>query len=344
MSTIKVDTVTTLDGTGNITLSRPLTGLSGSGASLTALNATELTSGTLPMARLSGTLPALNGSALTALNATNLASGTVPTARLGSGTANNGVFLRGDGTWNAAGGGVDGISSSADATAITITSAEKVGIGITNPNSTFVVSDGGAYGMEFYPNDNNVSKILAYDRSGSAYRDFKISGNQVIFGYGTSGNNEGMRINNVGAITMPKQPCFQAQITGPGENNVTGNSATYTVGFATENFDLAGNFASGTFTAPVTGKYLLSVHITVAGVTGASDGYDIQILTSNRQYQTSEHLWGDGHYSQRYNSLVVIADMDASDTAYVRIIGTGESGNVWDIGGVTPKFYGCLLA
>ena len=31
MSTIKVDTVTTLDGTGNITLSRPLTGLSGSG-------------------------------------------------------------------------------------------------------------------------------------------------------------------------------------------------------------------------------------------------------------------------------------------------------------------------
>jgi len=162
MSTIKVDTVTTLDGTGNITLSRPLTGLSGSGASLTALNATELTSGTipiariaddaitlakmaddaigvaqlsatgtadntvflrgdntwtavdttnasnlstgtLPMARLSGTLPALNGSALTALNATNLGSGTVPTARLGTGTANSGVFLRGDGTWDTAG-------------------------------------------------------------------------------------------------------------------------------------------------------------------------------------------------------------------------------------------------
>ena len=82
MSTIKVDTVTTLDGTGNITLSRPLTGLSGSGASLTALNATELTSGTLPMARLSGTLPALNGSALTALNATQLTSGTLPMARL----------------------------------------------------------------------------------------------------------------------------------------------------------------------------------------------------------------------------------------------------------------------
>ena len=52
MSTIKVDTLDTRTGTGNITISRPLTGLSGSGASLTALNATELTSGTLPMARI----------------------------------------------------------------------------------------------------------------------------------------------------------------------------------------------------------------------------------------------------------------------------------------------------
>ena len=41
--------------------------LSGGGSGLTGLNATQLTSGTLPMARLSGTLPALNGSALTAV-------------------------------------------------------------------------------------------------------------------------------------------------------------------------------------------------------------------------------------------------------------------------------------
>ena len=70
MSTLKVDTIDTSDSSGNITVSRPL---SGSGVSLTALNAT------------------------------NLASGTVATARLGSGTANNTVFLRGDGTWATAG-------------------------------------------------------------------------------------------------------------------------------------------------------------------------------------------------------------------------------------------------
>ena len=45
-------------------------------------SASDLSSGTLPMARLSGTLPALNGSALTALNGSNIASGTVAAARL----------------------------------------------------------------------------------------------------------------------------------------------------------------------------------------------------------------------------------------------------------------------
>ena len=116
-------------------------------------SASDLTSGTLPMARLSGTLPALNASALTAipaanitgtlpaisgvnltaLTATNLGSGTVPTARLGSGTASSSTFLRGDGSWQAAGS--PSITDGGNATAITINSAENVGIG-TAPKVT----------------------------------------------------------------------------------------------------------------------------------------------------------------------------------------------------------------
>ena len=53
------------------------------------------------------TMPASSGINLTALNATNLGSGTVPTARLGTGTASSSVFLAGDNTWAAPGGGID---------------------------------------------------------------------------------------------------------------------------------------------------------------------------------------------------------------------------------------------
>ena len=69
-------------------------------------------------------IPAINGSQVTALNASNLGSGTVPTARLGSGTANSSTFLRGDGSWAAAGGGtwelISSVTASSSAT-LTVT-------------------------------------------------------------------------------------------------------------------------------------------------------------------------------------------------------------------------------
>jgi len=63
-----------LDSSGNI--------VANNGSNLTALNATALTSGTIPDARFPATLPAANGSALTDLNATALTTGTVANARL----------------------------------------------------------------------------------------------------------------------------------------------------------------------------------------------------------------------------------------------------------------------
>ena len=51
------------------------------------------------------TMPASSGINLTALNATNLGSGTVPTARLGSGTASSSTVLYGDQTYKAEPGG-----------------------------------------------------------------------------------------------------------------------------------------------------------------------------------------------------------------------------------------------
>ena len=72
-----------------------------SGVNFTALNATNLGSGTVPDARFPATLPAASGVNLTSLDAANLGSNTVPTARLGSGTASSTTVLYGDQTYKA---------------------------------------------------------------------------------------------------------------------------------------------------------------------------------------------------------------------------------------------------
>lgn len=61
-----------------------VTSLAGSGSGITALNASNLSTGTVPDARFPSTLPAVSGVNLTSLNASNIASGTINNSRLPS--------------------------------------------------------------------------------------------------------------------------------------------------------------------------------------------------------------------------------------------------------------------
>ena len=84
-------------GTGSSTASGARTNL---GLGDAATKTVGTSNGNVIAADATG-IPAINGSQVTALNASNLASGTVPTARLGSGTASSSTFLRGDSTYAA---------------------------------------------------------------------------------------------------------------------------------------------------------------------------------------------------------------------------------------------------
>jgi plastocyanin len=128
----------------------PATLPAASGANLTALNATQLTSGTVPDARFPATLPASSGVNLTALNATQLTSGTVPIARIGAtGTASASTYLRGDNSWATVSTAADSFSTiavagqtsvAADSSTDTLTLVAGTNITITTDASTDTIT------------------------------------------------------------------------------------------------------------------------------------------------------------------------------------------------------------
>ena len=92
-----------LDNAGNTSISANLTAtlFSGSGASLTNINASNVASGTLPDGRFPATLPAASGENLTTLNASNVSSGTLSSDRLPTvPTSKGGTGLTAIGTAN----------------------------------------------------------------------------------------------------------------------------------------------------------------------------------------------------------------------------------------------------
>jgi len=126
-----------------------------------------------------------------------------------------------------------------------------------------------------------------------------------------------MVIDSTGAVTKPLQPAFNALVGST--QTFTANTNT-TVVFGTERYDTNGDFASNTFTAPVTGKYLLSYGIYFMDVDTDMVYVQNEITTSNRTYYNAFSTTGFDATNQYWNlNQTVVADMDANDTAVVKV-------------------------
>jgi len=155
-----------------------------------------------------------------------------------------------------------------------------------------------------------------------------------------------------GHLRLQDQPCFAAK-TSSDKTNVTGDGTAYTVIWDTSIFDNNSDFntGTGTFTAPVTGKYYLIAKGTINCPVGGGDTMEVKIVTSNRTYtgsagplqnQVANYIGGNNWISHTFG---VLADMDATDTATVTVTDAGGAKTDDFEGGsnVRSGFYGVLI-
>ena len=190
---------------------------------------------------------------------------------------------------------------------------DRVGIGTATPLSKLDVTGGF---ITVSKDANTAGRVGASEYiTGSTANDLIVQATgSTITRFYQSGVNS-LNIDATGAVTMPLQPAFCA--TAPVTNNL---SNAQTVPFDTERFDQNSDFASNTFTAPVTGKYQLSYMVRMDNVDTASSYSRMSIVTSNRLYESAifdtSKLSGDPSYWHFTQSVLV--DMDAGDTALIR--------------------------
>jgi hypothetical protein len=151
----------------------------------------------------------------------------------------------------------------------------------------------------------------------------------------------------VGTQTKAGQPAFLTYV-GSTISNQTGDATSYTIVWDTELFDQNADVSGATFTAPVTGKYLLTASIALGGVaSGDHDDLKFAFVTSDNEIvsymKPNSNIPGTTSYVCYTVSHLI--DMDAADTAYVAIVVRGGAKTVDVVGSsdVQNAFSGVLI-
>jgi len=206
---------------------------------------------------------------------------------------------------------------------------DRVGIGTTGGSGeTLTVTKTGADATVRINAVASQEAALKLQGNNTATNTFKIASEQDDTGLTIQKWNGSAYVTHIasdanGHVTKPLQPAFSVRKSSD-QNDINQNSSV-TITFDTEVFDNNADFASNTFTAPVTGKYNLHLLFRLDQIDTGASYYQTTITTSNRNYTMTL----DPNYSADvdYTSFAfsVLADMDASDTASCIIYQSGGS-------------------
>ena len=156
------------------------------------------------------------------------------------------------------------------------------------------------------------------------------------------GTTAHMIFDTNGIIRKPLQPAFQARSAN--RANIAHNTQNVET-LSDEILDINGDYDNSnyTFTAPVTGTYLLAAQARLHAIVSSYDYYMCFIATSNRNCEVFIHEFPDAvaYYGV---GTAVVTDMDAADTATLKffISSTGSGNTNTDVGTPT-KLSGYLI-
>jgi len=180
-------------------------------------------------------------------------------------------------------------------------------------------------GWNFY----NASGELQINDGGVSAAAAVFTGNADLGSNLLVGNagSTGIAISSAGEVNMAAQPSVGANAQASA--NVTGNNTAHKMQWD-EVWDIGGDFAGNdTFTAPVTGKYLVTAHLEY-GEFGSANIASVNIVASNRAWDTYSDPEGAG---QLVLQNIVVIDMDAADTMYVNALVNGTGADTVDVEG-----------
>ena len=122
------------------------------------------------------------------------------------------------------------------------------------------------------------------------------------------------------------------------DTNQTGNGATVTVDFDTEVFDVLGEFSADTFTALSTGKYAFQTSVRMSAIPAGCTSCLFTIVSSNTSVAFLNEVFVAATWSAKHASAAATLDLDAGDTAIVRVQFSGGAGNTATVEGQGSPF------
>ena len=173
--------------------------------------------------------------------------------------------------------------------------------GTISTSSNLTVTGTGNIASPLTMSGNDFNNHIQMNNGGTGGTTFNIFNTSDAFAqpsahwmlHTSSATNGIILADQTGHVRMPHQPSANSRpaatitdVTGAGstyysyQGNGGSGSTTYT-----DSFDVNADMSNGTFTAPVTGKYLVCINVEFQGVdTNHSSGV-FYIITSNRNYQ-----------------------------------------------------------